>query len=94
IYGWRGADYGNVFRFEQDFPGTRLILLEQNYRSTQPILDVATAVIQNNLSRKGKVLWSVQKEGPKARVYEAPDAEAEAEFVAERLWNYHREDPH
>ena len=94
IYGWRGADYGNVFRFEQDFPGTRLILLEQNYRSTQPILDVATAVIQNNRSRKGKVLWSVQKEGPKARVYEAPDAEAEAEFVAERLWNYHREDPH
>jgi len=93
IYGWRGADYGNIFRFEQDFPGARLILLEQNYRSTQPILDAATAVIQNNRSRKGKVLWSQQKEGLKVRLLEAPDADAEAQFVAERLWQYRRQDP-
>ena len=93
IYGWRGADYGNIFRFEQDFPGARLILLEQNYRSTQPILDAATAVIQNNRSRKGKVLWSEEKTGSKTRVYEAADAEAEAQFVAERLWQYRRQAP-
>jgi len=93
IYGWRGADYGNIFRFEQDFPGARLILLEQNYRSTQPILDVATAVIQNNRSRKGKVLWSETRQGPRARLYEAPDAFAEARFVAENLWSARRQDP-
>jgi DNA helicase-2/ATP-dependent DNA helicase PcrA len=93
IYGWRGADYGNIFRFEQDFAGARLILLEQNYRSTQPILDVATAVIQNNRSRKGKVLWSETNQGPQARLYEAPDAIAEARFVAESLWSARRQDP-
>ena len=93
IYGWRGADYGNIFRFEQDFPDARLILLEQNYRSTQPILDVATAVIRNNLERKNKKLWSEQKEGVKVRVYEAPNAPAEAQFVAEALWNCQRQDP-
>jgi DNA helicase-2/ATP-dependent DNA helicase PcrA len=93
IYGWRGADYGNIFRFEKDFPGTQLILLEQNYRSTQPILDVATAVIQNNRTRKGKVLWSEKQEGPKAQLYEAADALAEAQFVAEQLWRCRREDP-
>ncbi|HKZ53142.1 MAG TPA: UvrD-helicase domain-containing protein [Candidatus Acidoferrales bacterium] len=93
IYGWRGADYGNIFRFEKDFLGTQLILLEQNYRSTQPILNVATAVIQNNRTRKGKVLWSERKEGPKVQVCEAPDALAEAQFVAEQLWRRRREDP-
>ncbi len=93
IYGWRGADYGNIFRFEQDFPGARLILLEQNYRSTQPILDAATAVIENNRSRKGKVLWSTEKAGVKARLYEAPDAEAEAQFVAQQLQEYRRRNP-
>jgi DNA helicase-2/ATP-dependent DNA helicase PcrA len=92
IYGWRGADYGNIFRFEKDFPGAQLILLEQNYRSTQPILDVATAVIQNNRTRKGKVLWSETKEGPKVRVFEADDAYIEAQFVAEQLWRTRRED--
>jgi len=93
IYGWRGADYGNIFRFEKDFPGTQLILLEQNYRSTQPILTVATAVIQNNRTRKDKVLWSEKAEGPKVQVYEASDASREAGFVAEQLWRRRREDP-
>ena len=92
IYGWRGADYGNIFRFEQDFPGARLILLEQNYRSTQPILNVATAVIRNNRSRKNKVLWTDAKTGPRARLYEAEDAFAEAAFVAEQLWARRRQD--
>ncbi|MFQ5663684.1 MAG: ATP-dependent helicase [Terriglobia bacterium] len=93
IYAWRGADYSNIFRFEQDFPGTRLILLEQNYRSTQPILDVATAVIQNNVARKGKVLWCQKEEGPLACLYEAPDAIGEAQFVAAKLWSDRRHDP-
>ncbi|MBI2957135.1 MAG: UvrD-helicase domain-containing protein [Acidobacteria bacterium] len=93
IYAWRGADYGNIFRFEQDFPSTRVILLEQNYRSTQPILDVATTVIQHNLSRKPKVLWTASPEGPKVRFYEVADAQSEARFVAERLWSYQREEP-
>jgi DNA helicase-2/ATP-dependent DNA helicase PcrA len=93
IYGWRGADYGNIFRFEEDFPARRLILLEQNYRSTQPILDVATAVIRNNRTRKGKVLWSENRQGAKVQICEAPDAFAEARFVAETLWGARREDP-
>ena len=93
IYAWRGADYGNIFRFEQDFPGARVILLEQNYRSTQPILDVATAVIQNNQSRKGKVLWTDSKGGPRVRFYEAATARDEAQFVAERIWNLTRKEP-
>ncbi len=93
IYAWRGADYGNILRFEQDFPGARLILLEQNYRSTQPILDAATAVISHNSSRKGKVLWSERKEGTKVRLYEAQDAEQEAQFVAEKIWKYQGENP-
>ncbi len=92
IYGWRGADYGNILRFKQEFPGTRLILLEQNYRSTQPILDVANAVIGNNRQREAKRLWSEQTEGVKVRVLEAEDALAEARFVAEQLWSRRRED--
>jgi DNA helicase-2/ATP-dependent DNA helicase PcrA len=93
IYAWRGADYGNILRFEQDFPGARGILLEQNYRSTQPILDAATAVIQNNASRKGKVLWSERKQGARVRLYEANDTNEEAQFVTEKLWDYQRKNP-
>jgi len=70
-----------------------VILLEQNYRSTQPILDVATAVIQNNQSRKGKVLWTDAKDGLKARLYQAADARHEAQFVAERLYHSTRREP-
>lgn len=93
IYGWRGADYGNIFRFEQDFPGARVILLEQNYRSTQPILSAATAVISHNRARKGKVLWTERTEGPKVRLYEAARASEEARFVAETIWQYRRTQP-
>ena len=92
IYSWRGADYENIFRFEQDFPGTRMILLEQNYRSTQPLLDAASAVIQHNPHRKAKVLWCGQKRGSRPQLYEADDAQAEAQFVAERLWQLARTD--
>ncbi|MFQ5817668.1 MAG: ATP-dependent helicase [Terriglobia bacterium] len=93
IYGWRGADYGNIFRFEQDFPGTRVILLEQNYRSTQPILAAATALISHNRTRKGKVLWSERREGPKAKLYQAERPTAESQFVAETIWQYQRTQP-
>ncbi|MBI4462102.1 MAG: UvrD-helicase domain-containing protein [Acidobacteria bacterium] len=93
IYGWRGADYGNIFRFEQDFPGTRVILLEQNYRSSQPILDAATALIGHNRQRKGKVLWSERREGPKPKLYEAERATEESQFVAETIWQYRRTQP-
>ncbi len=85
IYGWRGADYENIYRFERDYPERRLILLEQNYRSTQPILDVATALIRHNRSRKEKVLWSEEKVGARVSFYEADDARLEAQFVAEQL---------
>ncbi|MGH9788097.1 MAG: ATP-dependent helicase, partial [Candidatus Acidiferrales bacterium] len=82
-----------IFRFEQDFPGARVLLLEQNYRSTQPILDVATAVIRNNLSRKDKVLWTEAKDGARVRYFEAATARDEAQFVAERLHHYTRREP-
>ncbi|MFQ5925943.1 MAG: ATP-dependent helicase [Terriglobia bacterium] len=94
IYGWRGADYGNIFRFEQDYPGTRVILLEQNYRSTQPLLAAATALIGHNRARKGKVLWSERREGPQAKLYEAERASGESRFVAETIWQYRRTQPH
>ena len=93
IYAWRGADYGNILRFEQDFPGALEILLEQNYRSTQPILDAATAVIQNNSSRKGKVLWSERKQGARVQLFEADDSNEEARYVAEKIWETQRREP-
>ena len=93
IYGWRGADYENIQRFERDYPERRLILLEQNYRSTQPILDVATALIRHNRSRKEKILWSEEKAGARVSFYEADDARLEAQFVAEQLASRRRTDP-
>jgi DNA helicase-2/ATP-dependent DNA helicase PcrA len=92
IYAWRGADYGNIFRFEQDF-AARGSSCWSRTTAPRPILDVATAVIQNNQSRKGKVLWTEAKGGAKARLYQAADARAEAQFVAERLHHYTRREP-
>ena len=63
IYGWRGAEVGNILRFEKDFPGAKVIRLEQNYRSTKNILDTASNLISNNTNRVGKKLWSSANQG-------------------------------
>jgi DNA helicase-2/ATP-dependent DNA helicase PcrA len=88
IYSWRGADIRNILEFEQDFPEARIIRLEQNYRSTQAILEGASAVVANNVKRKGKNLWTSREGGAKIGYYEAPDGENEALFVADYLNRY------
>jgi DNA helicase-2/ATP-dependent DNA helicase PcrA len=82
IFAFRGADINNILDFERDFPGTRTIALEQNYRSTNSILDAANAVISNNRERKPKDLWSELGDGDPVRVVEVEDEHAEARFVA------------
>lgn len=85
IYRWRGADYRNVLRFEEDFPQAQVILLEQNYRSTQAILDVAMAVIDRNPYRTPKRLFTERGAGHKAVFYEAYDDRVEASFVVDTI---------
>jgi DNA helicase-2/ATP-dependent DNA helicase PcrA len=85
IYRWRGADIENILNFEADYPETRLIRLERNYRSTQVILDAATAVVSRNVARKGKVLWTDRAGGARVGLYEAQDADEEACFVASAI---------
>ena len=85
IYKWRGADITNILNFEQHFPATQVIRLEQNYRSTQNILDVASAVVRHNVERKEKSLWTQNPPGERIRYYQAFDAESEARFVASRI---------
>lgn len=85
IYRWRGADYRNVLRFEKDFPDTQTILLEQNYRSTQSILDVAMAVIDRNTQRKHKQLFTERGAGDKVRLIETEDDHEEAALVVETI---------
>jgi DNA helicase-2/ATP-dependent DNA helicase PcrA len=85
IYRWRGADLNNILDFERDHPGCRVIKLEQNYRSTQNILDAAGGVVANNRGRKGKALWTENPEGEPIVAYQARDEQAEAEFVAQRV---------
>ncbi|HEY8449034.1 MAG TPA: UvrD-helicase domain-containing protein [Bacillota bacterium] len=82
IYGWRGADIRNILRFEEDFPEAEVVLLEQNYRSTRPILDVAHDVIAHNRQRREKRLWTERTEGEPVTLYRARDEREEAEFVA------------
>src|SRR5438552_4712515 len=91
IYSWRGADIRNILEFEQDFPEAKIIRLEQNYRSTQNILQAASAVVANNLRRKGKNLWTSRQGGTKIGYYEAPDGENEALFAADAIARYVRE---
>jgi len=88
IYSWRGADIRNILEFERDFPEAKIVRLEQNYRSTQPILQGASAVVANNVKRKGKNLWTARDGGSKIGYYEAPDGENEALFVADYLNRY------
>ncbi len=91
IYSWRGADIRNILEFEQDFPNAQIIRLEQNYRSTQVILEAAGAVVANNLRRKGKKLWTDRQGGSLIGSYEAPDGENEALFIADRIQKFLRE---
>ena len=91
IYSWRGADIRNILEFEQDFPEAKIIRLEQNYRSTQNILQGASAVVANNVRRKGKNLWTDRQGGAKIGYYEAPDGENEALFAADAIARYMRE---
>jgi DNA helicase-2/ATP-dependent DNA helicase PcrA len=88
IYSWRGADIRNILEFEHDFPEAKVIRLEQNYRSTQNILEAASAVVGNNQKRKGKRLWTDRQGGKKIGFYEAPDGENEALFVADMINKY------
>lgn len=85
IYAWRGADWRNVQRFEQDFPEAQTILLEQNYRSRQTILNAAMGVINQAQNRRRKQLFTDRGEGEKVFFYEAPDDYAEASFVVDAI---------
>jgi DNA helicase-2/ATP-dependent DNA helicase PcrA len=91
IYSWRGADIRNILDFEQEFPNARIVRLEQNYRSTQIILEAAGAVVANNLRRKGKKLWTERQGGSLIGYYEAPDGENEALFIADKIQVFQRE---
>ncbi|MDT5061608.1 MAG: ATP-dependent helicase UvrD/PcrA [Acidobacteriota bacterium] len=93
VYKWRGADIGNILNFEQHYPDAKVIRLEQNYRSTQTILDVAGAVVKNNTERKGKTLWTSNPSGERIRYYQAFDSDAEARFVAAKIEEHRRLDP-
>ncbi|MBW4043907.1 MAG: UvrD-helicase domain-containing protein [Acidobacteria bacterium] len=90
IYSWRGADIRNILEFERDFPGAKTIRLEQNYRSTQIILEGAGAVVARNAQRKGKNLWTAREGGSLIGYYEAPDGENEALFIADYINKYLR----
>jgi DNA helicase-2/ATP-dependent DNA helicase PcrA len=85
IYGWRGAEVGNILRFEKDFPGAKVVRLEQNYRSTEHILAAAGGVIRGNQDRLGKELWTAAKGGEKVRLIGHWDAEEEARWVGEEI---------
>jgi DNA helicase II / ATP-dependent DNA helicase PcrA len=91
IYSWRGADIKNILDFEKDFSNARTIRLEQNYRSTQIILEGASAVVAQNTQRKGKNLFTTREGGSLIGYYEAPDGENEALFIADRIAQYFRE---
>jgi DNA helicase II / ATP-dependent DNA helicase PcrA len=90
IYSWRGADIRNILEFEKDFPDVKTIRLEQNYRSTQVILEAASAVVARNLQRKGKSLFTTRQGGANVGYYEAPDGENEALFVADYVQKWLR----
>ncbi|MFT5343303.1 MAG: DNA helicase-2/ATP-dependent DNA helicase PcrA [Paracoccaceae bacterium] len=90
IYGWRGAEVGNILRFEKDFPGAHVVRLEQNYRSTPHILAAASAVIAGNQGRLGKTLWTDAKDGEKVRLIGHWDGEEEARWIGEEVESMQR----
>ncbi|PIE07936.1 MAG: DNA helicase II [Rhodobacterales bacterium] len=85
IYGWRGAEVGNILRFEKDFPGAKVVRLEQNYRSTGHILGAAAGVIRGNEDRLGKELWTADGDGEKLRLIGHWDGEEEARWIGEEI---------
>ena len=85
IYGWRGAEVGNILRFEKDFPGATVVRLEQNYRSTPHILSAASGIIAANAGRLGKTLWTAETEGEKVRLIGHWDGEEEARWIGEEI---------
>ncbi|SMC84908.1 ATP-dependent helicase [Primorskyibacter flagellatus] len=85
IYGWRGAEVGNILRFEKDFPGAHVVRLEQNYRSTPHILAAASGVIDGNKGRLGKTLWTEAQDGEKVRLIGHWDGEEEARWIGEEI---------
>src|SRR6185295_11949690 len=94
IYRWRGADITNILKFEEHYPASRVIRLEQNYRSTQNILDLAGGVIRHNVERKEKALWTENAAGERVRYFQAIDAESEARFVAGKIEEHLAAEPH
>lgn len=93
IYGFRQADIKNILDFELHFPEAKAILLEQNYRSTQTILDVAHAIIENNINQKKKKLWTANPGGERIFYYQASDADGEGRFVAAKIEEHRRRRP-
>jgi DNA helicase II / ATP-dependent DNA helicase PcrA len=92
IYSWRGAEVGNILRFESDFPGARIVRLERNYRSTPHILGAASGLIANNQGRLGKTLWTEVNEGEKVRVRGVWDGAEEARLVGDEIEALHAKD--
>ncbi|SLN30158.1 DNA helicase II [Roseovarius litorisediminis] len=90
IYGWRGAEVGNILRFEKDFPGAHVVRLEQNYRSTPHILAAASGVIAGNKGRLGKELWTDAQDGEKVRLIGHWDGEEEARWIGEEVESMQR----
>src|ERR1700732_911513 len=93
IYRWRGADIGNILRFEEDYPGARVVRLEENYRSTQNILDAAAGVVSNNRRRLGKNLKATRSSGNNLAFFEGRDSKSEAEYIADAIRVLHADDP-
>jgi len=85
IYGFRGADISNILSFENDYPNTKVIKLEQNYRSTKKILEAAFGVVRNNIDRKDKKLWTENDEGQDLRLYKASSGQEEADYIANEI---------
>jgi DNA helicase II / ATP-dependent DNA helicase PcrA len=90
IYSWRGAEVGNILRFEHDFPGAKIVRLEQNYRSTPHILAAASGLIAHNAGRLGKTLWTESNEGEKIRLRAIWDSEEEARWIGDEIESLRR----
>lgn len=91
IYGWRGADMQNILDFEKDYPESKVVLLEENYRSTKTVLQAANEVIENNRNRRPKKLWTQNAQGDLITYYRARDEGDEAIYVASQIDKHHRE---